>query len=242
MSFGLERRAMGLCSQNKLKSAVRVETRRTDGGRSAGILQVCDTGKGDENMAETVAVSGDAVCPGCHFRCKLVKYQCGRGKEFFEMAATGEQLPERRGPVLTPSERASMGGAGKPPVNGRVMHGLNVMGNVIKRELAEDPQRKVVQSLARGGSFMSLPILANRTHLAKEELRTVIDELVQAGLVVEEREEHAGLVARLTDKGAGRAVAWRSEHDERVAEFLSPLTDEEKEQLATMLRKLFPRR
>ena len=78
-------------------------------------------------MNEPLSVPDDLVCPACHFGCRLVKYQCGRGREFFELAAAGEEIPERRGPMMTPSERAALGGDGRPPLNNRVMHGLNIL-------------------------------------------------------------------------------------------------------------------
>ena len=65
----------------------------------------------------TSAIEG-VKCPGCHFECMLEKYQCGRGKEFYDLAAAGGEVPVRRGPMMTPSERAARPD-GKPPLNDR---------------------------------------------------------------------------------------------------------------------------
>ena len=187
-------------------------------------------------MNETM-VSADLVCPGCHFRCKLAHYQCGRGKEFFGMVAAGGELPERHGPLLTPSEREAAPG-GLPPLNDRVMHGLNIAAARLRKRPAEPAERKILASLARGGSFMSLGILAKRAGLEREDLEAALAALQNDCLVVMDDEERTGRVARLTDAGAAQASTWKAERDAETAELLCALTDEEKETLAALLHKM----
>ena len=179
----------------------------------------------------------DILCPGCHFQCKLVKYQCGRGKEFYDLAAAGGEVPERRGPMMTPSERTSRPD-GLPPLNDRVMHGLNITAHRLRSSHTETAVQKVVMGLARGGSFMAQGILAKRSMLSREELDEVLEASQDAGFVVMEDEPHAGRIARLTDTGAEQAATWKAERDEHTAELLSTLSDEEKETLDKLLRKM----
>ena len=182
-------------------------------------------------------VSSEIKCPGCHFECKLVKYQCGRGKEFYDLAAAGGEVPVRRGPMMTPSERAARPD-GLPPLNDRVMHGLNILSNSLKDRHVEVGERAVVLALSRLGMFMSQALLAKRMLLSAEELEDYLIEAEQNGLVVAEIEDHAGSIVRLTDAGIEQASAWKAERDADTAEFLSNLSDEEKETLSALVRKL----
>ena len=189
-------------------------------------------------MSETTVVDQNLICPACHFGCKLAKYQCGRGKEFFDLVADGEPLPERRGPMLTPSERAALGSDGRPPLNDRVMHAFTIITNVIQKRHADAGARKVVLTLARTGSFMSLTLLPKRMTLSREEADTFLEEAQQADLVAVENDNRDVRIARLTDAGSEQAALWQAERDAETAEFLSPLSDEEKETLEALVRKL----
>ena len=188
-------------------------------------------------MLEKNAVSNDAKCPGCHFGCMLVKYQCGRGKEFYDLAASGGELPERRGPMMTPSEAAARPD-GRPPLNDRVMHGLNIMSNRLRERHEQSPNGAVLTALERSASFMSLPILQKRTHVPSAVLDSMLEEACQEELVTLEEDEHAGRIARLTDEGRQRAAEFKAQRDASTAEFLSALSDDEKKQLVTLVRKL----
>lgn len=154
------------------------------------------------------------------------------------MASAGEEVPVRRGPMLTPSERAKAGGDGRPPLNDRVMHAFTVMANVMQRRHAEAGSRKVISGLARVGGFMSIALLSKRMLLPTEEAEIVIDVASEAGLVVIEEDEHAGKIARLTQTGYEKAAEIKRNRDASTAEFLSPLSEEEKETLETLVRKL----
>ena len=188
-------------------------------------------------MIEEVAVSGKVTCPACHFRCQLVKYQCGRGKEFYDLAAAGEEIPERRGPMPTPSERATCPD-GKPPVNDRVIHAANILSNRLNDLKLETGDRKVVLALGRAGSFMTLPILAHRMMLSADELDPYLEEAQQNGFVALETDERGYRIACLTDSGLEQAAVWKAERDEENSAFLSELSEEEKEELVVLIRKL----
>jgi len=188
-------------------------------------------------MTESTSVSEDIRCPGCHFECMLVKYQCGRGKEFYDIAAAGGEVPVRRGPMMTPSERAA-NPDGKPPLNNRVMHALNIMASRLRDRHVEAGERKIVVGLVRAGSFMSMPFLAKRSQMSIEELEAELEKACASGFVCIEDDEHAGRIARLTDAGAEQAAQWEMERNEQTAAFLSALSDEEKETLVLLIRKL----
>ena len=182
-------------------------------------------------------VSDEIKCPGCHFECKLVKYQCGRGKEFFDLAAAGEEVPVRRGPMMTPSERAALPD-GLPPLNDRVMHGFNILTHRLQDRHVELGERQVTTALSRLGSFMSVALLSKRMRMSPEELDVGLADAQRNGLVVIEDDERIGRIARLTEVGAKQATAWKAERDEETAEFLSDLTEDEKETLVALVRKL----
>ena len=126
----------------------------------------------------------------------------------------------------------------KPPLNDRVMHGFNIVTNRLKDRHAEVGSKAAVLALHRLGSFMSLPLLAKRMLLSADELDGYLEEAVQEGLVAIEDEEHAGHIARLTDAGEKQAAVWKAERDADTAEFLSALSDEEKETLEYLIHKM----
>lgn len=141
--------------------------------------------------------------------------------------------------MLTPSERAAAGGDGRPPLNDRVMHAFNATVNKFQKRYAEAGVCKLVMTLSRAGSFMSLPLLAKRTLMPADQVDTALEEAQQGGFITVEVEEHAGRIACLTNDGAIQAALWKSERDASTTEFLSPLSNEEKETLVALMRKLF---
>lgn len=193
-------------------------------------------------MPDDAVVFEGLTCPACHFGCKLAKYQCGRGKEFYDIVAAGGELPERHGPMLTPSEKAAFGEDGRPPLNHRVMHALSIMANVLQRRHEEAGAKKLVSCLARAGSFCTLPMLSKRMHVAGDEFDEALAVSQREGLVVVEDDERGIRIARITAAGSQQAAAWQAEHDASTADFLSPLSEEEKDELERLLRKLIPKR
>lgn len=179
----------------------------------------------------------DILCPGCHFECKLANYQCGRGKEFFDLAIVGGEVPVRCGPTRTPSEIAA-GTGGRPPLNDCVMHWLNVTANRMQDRHEEAGMRKVVLTLDRAGSLMSLPILAKRMLLSLDQADAGLIAAEQAGYVTVGPEDGRGRFAYLTDAGKQQAVVWKDERDASTAAFVSNLSEDEKATLEQLLRKL----
>ena len=182
-------------------------------------------------------VSNEIKCPGCHFECTLVKYQCGRGKEFYDIAVAGGEVPIRRGPMMSPSERAA-NPDGKPPLNDRVMHSLNITANRLQGRHEEAGERAVAFALARAGSFMSLPLLAKRMLLSIDEVEGMLEDAQSSGLVTLKNEEGRGRMAYLTDAGKELADQVKAERDKNTSEFLSELSEEEKETLVALMRKM----
>ena len=188
-------------------------------------------------MEKKVVVSSDVACPGCHFRCKLAKYQCGRGQGFYELVAAGEELPERRGHAAT-GERADEKGNGRFPSNARVMHSLNILSNRVRDCRAETGERKLVLMLLHLGLFVSASFMPRRMSMSAEEFNRVLATALERGLVEEVTDERRVRIVRLTEAGKRQAAIWSVERDARTAEFLSPLSDEEKETLEGLVRKL----
>ena len=188
-------------------------------------------------MAEVSLDLSTLTCPGCHFGCKLSKYQCSRGKEFHDLAAAGEEVPERRWPMFTPSEIAAGRDKQAMPINNKLMFAMKSLSKALRTH-EETGIRKVALGLMRLGEFLSVPILAKRMKMTPEELGGFLEEGVSQGLFVIYDEPVTGRVASLTDAGKQQAQAWAEEGDARTAEFLAPLTDDEKEQLESLLMKL----
>ena len=193
-------------------------------------------------MGDVMSIPLNIKCPACHFECTLANYQCGRGREFYDLALEGEEIPRRRGPMLTPSEQAARGADGRPPLNNRVMHAFNILANRLQKRHVEAGERKVVLTLSKMGSFMSVPFLAKRMLVSTEELDTSLEKAIQLGFVSIEPDERGVRMAHLTDAGKEKASQVQASQDENTAEFLSPLTDDEKETLEQIMRKLLAMR
>lgn len=182
-------------------------------------------------MTETIGTNVAPNCPGCHFGCPLDAYRCGRGKGFHQLWVDGKPIPKRGEP--------GEGGVGQaPPLDSRVMHGLNIMANILKDRHTESAERKALMAIGRQGGFFAADMLGKRTLLDAERLDEATGYLEGAGFVERDEDEIAGAVFRITSSGRDQLVAWNAEREEATAEFLAPLDDDEKAQLVSMLSRI----
>ncbi len=180
-----------------------------------------------------------ALCPGCHFRCKLARYQCGRGKRLYDIVAAGGELPSRQGPTrILSSDASTDAAAGAALLNSRVLHGLSGVVKLVQGLHDSSDDRNPVLLLARSESFMCLPLLARRMQVKVSEIDAALDQAVQAGLIAVELDERVGNIACLTAAGAVEAAQLKAQRDARNEAFLSALSADEKETLVFLLRKL----
>ena len=122
------------------------------------------------------------------------------------------------------------------------MYVLMALSSYLQQHQQEAVEHKLLFTLSRAGSFMSLPILAKRTMLSVDELDASLEAAKQAGHVEIKAEEGIGRVALLTETGKEQAAAWKAERDAQTAEFLAMLDEEEKETLERLFRKLLSTR
>ena len=182
-------------------------------------------------MTETTSTIEVPSCPGCHFGCALDAYRCGRGKGFHQLWVAGKPLPERGKP--------GEGGAGHAPsVDMRVMHGLNIMANILQDRHTESAERKALIAIGRQGGFFAVDMLGKRTLLDPERLTDATRYLISEGFVEHDEDEIAGTVLRITSMGREQLAVWNAEREASTAEFLLPLDDDEKAQLSSMLSRI----
>lgn len=182
-------------------------------------------------MIETTSTTKAPSCPGCHFGCALDAYRCGRGKGFHQLWVDGKPIPERGKP--------GEGGAGRAPsVDTRVMHGLNIMANILKDRHTESAERKTLMAVGRQGGFFAVDMLGKRTLLDPEDLAEATRFLIAGGFIEHDEDEIAGTVLRITSSGREQLAQWNTEREAATEEFLAPLDDSEKEQLASMLFRI----
>lgn len=208
-------------------------------------------------MGDSVESTAKApTCPGCHFGCSVDAYRCARGQGFYKLWCEGKPVPERGIPPMmrkngerSDGERVGDGRPGDgrtgeghkdnvPPVGTRVMHGLNIMANVLQDRHAESPDRKVLTAVGRQGGFFALGMIGKRALLDDDAIAGSVDELVEAGYAVRDEDEIAGPIMRVTPAGKDKLAEWNAERDAATAEFLAPLSDEEQSELADMLFRL----
>ena len=86
--------------------------------------------------------------------------------------------------------------------------------------------------------------LAAQLGIRPQSLSELICKVEADGLVSRKQseEDKRQTIVSLTDKGRAGVETFRQAHRQHAAEFLSPLTDEEKQQIAVILRKLMDAR
>lgn len=184
---------------------------------------------------ETTATA--PTCPGCHFACSLDAYRCGRGQGFSRMWREGKEVPERR-VRLMPQLHEGESANSMPPEPNRIMRAISILGR--KAEACNDaqPEQKVLMAIARQGGFFALDKLAERASIDEAILPTAVSFLINAGFAAEDQEEVAGVVLRITPEGREQQRIVASQRDERIKEFLAPLSDEELATLNQLALKL----
>lgn len=115
------------------------------------------------------------------------------------------------------------------------MHGLNIMANILQDRHTESAERKTLMAVGRQGGFFAVDMLGKRTLLDPEDLAEATRFLIARGFIEHDEDEVAGTVLRITSSGREQLAVWNTERDTATAEFLAPLDDSEKEQLASML-------
>ena len=147
------------------------------------------------------------------------------------MWVDGKPIPERGKP--------GEGGSGHAPsVDARVMHGLNIMANILKDRHTESAERKALMAIGRQGGFFAVDMLGKRTLLDPEDLAEATRFLIARGFIEHDEDEIAGAVLRITSSGRDQLAVWNAEREAATAEFLAPLDQSEKEQLASMLSRV----
>ena len=120
----------------------------------------------------------------------------------------------------------------------RVMHGLNIMANILQDRHTESAERKTLMAIGRQGGFFAVDMLGKRTLLGSEDLAEATRFLIARGFIEHDEDDMAGTVLRITSSGREQLAAWNAERDASTEEFLAPLDDSEKEQLASMLFRI----
>ena len=86
--------------------------------------------------------------------------------------------------------------------------------------------------------------LAAQLGIRPQSLSELIGKVEADGLVTRHQsaEDKRQTIVSLTEKGRANVETFRRAHRQHAAEFLSPLTDEEKQQFSAILRKLMDAR
>ena len=125
-----------------------------------------------------------------------------------------------------------------PSSDMHIMHGLNIMANILQDRHTESAERKVLMAAGRQGGFFACDMLAKRTLVDDERVLEAVSFLVERGFAERVLEEVAGEVLRITPTGKEQLAEWDAERDAATADFLSPLDGDEKAQLADMLFRI----
>jgi DNA-binding MarR family transcriptional regulator len=123
----------------------------------------------------------------------------------------------------------------------RAARAIHVQSRALLAPLGMTPAAaRALRTLARHGEPLRMADLAERMHVVPRTVTTLVDALEEAGLVERRPDPHdrRSTLACLTPRGEERLEQMRRARHEATGELLSTLSDEEREQLGGLLRKL----
>ena len=188
------------------------------------------------NESKSATRGGDTVpaCPGCHFSCRIDRYQCGRGEAFHERWKAGEKLPERR----MPARGGSDGNVNKPPAAARIEHMLAVVPRVMRQRAGESGRERLLAALGRREGRAALGIVASELDTNVAGLRPAADALVAEGAAQMATTDAGVQMLALTGQGEVARAELDKRHRASRDAFLGAISPEDQERLADLLEKL----
>lgn len=182
--------------------------------------------------------SAVAVCPGCHFHCRLDHYQCGLGAYRWEQAQKAEG--ETGAPATRPA--AAKPAAAKHHANAsadvRIEHLLTVLPHKLRVAAGERVEDKLLCAVMRRRGLAAPSIMAKLLYTSPAGLQPSIDALENAGyLKIVDVDGRPGFM-QLTAEGMAEGKRRAARHVAAYRDLLSCLSAEEQAELVVLLGKL----
>lgn len=168
-------------------------------------------------------------CPGCHFQCRLDRYQCGRGGRLYAAWQETGEVPKRR--PMPPKGH-------KPSDDMRIMFGINILSNVLQMQREKSPDTEILAALMGHEGTSTGRVIEQRARLKSATFCKAITKLEEEGSI-----ERCDLgqyqdAFRITDVGRARLSELEATRDATNQELLAPLSTEERAEFAELIGKL----
>lgn len=185
--------------------------------------------------ANTVAgTKAVPTCPGCHFGCRLDRYQCGRGQGIYEKWVETGEVPER--PAVPPPIL-------QLEVTDKLAFGMNILANVVQDQRSRRAEGEILCALMGHAGLASEQLIAARARLDSADFEKALKDLEAAGDIGRGACGHIRAAVWLTDSGRAKIPEAEAARRTDAETFLAPLSEDEREELDGLLFKLFdPRR
>lgn len=185
--------------------------------------------------------SAVAVCPGCHFHCRLDHYQCGLGAYRWEQAQK-ESEDTQVAADTSVAKPAAKPAAAKHHANAsadvRIEHLLTVLPHKLRVAAGERVEDKLLCAVMRRRGLAAPSIMAKLLYTNPAGLQPSIKALENAGyLTIVDVEGRPGFM-QLTDEGMAEGKRCAARHAATYRDLLSCLSAEEQDELVILLGKL----
>lgn len=172
-----------------------------------------------------------AVCPGCHFHCRLDHFMCGLGAYRWEQA---QKAGGEADPVAKPAAKHHA----SAPADVRIEHLLTVLPHKLRAAAGERVEDKLLCAVMRRRGLAAPSIMAKLLYTNTAGLQPSIAALeVNGYLKMVEIDGRLGFM-QLTEEGMAEGKRRAARHTEAYRELMGCLSEEEQAQLVALLSKL----
>ncbi|MGI6033607.1 MAG: hypothetical protein ACOX69_09345 [Coriobacteriales bacterium] len=170
------------------------------------------------------------ICPGCHFACKVDRYQCGRGHRFYQTWLEGGEVPARRPPQ-------SKSPADELPLEKRIEHMLAVVPRVLRIQAHESFDDQVLLGIERHEGLAAVAIVSGELSANSAAVASAAANLQEKGLVATAAPREGAEMLQVTEKGRDYLEELNRRHAQTSERFFGVLSKDEREKLLELLEK-----
>lgn len=174
------------------------------------------------------------ICPGCGRHCDLSEPHCGRGEEY---RRTGN-MPEQHGEKQKHGLRMAHYHAAD--INDKLIINLGDLGHMMRLLYEGKASQKRILIILNDAGTMTQRDLTERLGIKPGSASEILSKLESAGLIIRTQNEADRRTTDicLTDSGRELAAEALAQRQDRHKEMFSCLSEEERQELLSLLEKV----
>lgn len=175
------------------------------------------------------------ICPGCGRHCSLSEPHCGRGEEY---SRTGKMPEHRQGKRQDHEMRQAHYRAAD--INGKIIINLRDMSHMMRMLYEGRASQKRILIILNESETITQRDLTERLGIQPGSASEILAKLEGAGWILrtQNEEDRRTTDIRLTDSGRELAEEASAQRQKRHEEMFSCLSEEERQQLLSLLEKV----